>query len=241
MGKRKFVCDYNYFENIDTEDKAYWLGFIMADGCICRQERIRHLKTMDSLQIRQYLQISISCKDYNHLVKFSKSLNSTYPIHIYTSTGFHTETNYCRIIIEDNKIVNDLINQGIDYRKSLCKKYPNNLSSEFDFAFIRGVFDGDGCLSSSLSRHGSPEYMFNLSGTKELLTSIAKKLELIITDKTLKQRFPERNVNNYTMKFGGNLQTYRVMNLLYRNANIYLDRKYEKYLELCNYINSRSV
>ena len=43
------------------------------------------------------------------------------------------------------------------------------------------------------------------------------------------------------MKFGGNLQTYRVMNLLYRNANIYLDRKYEKYLELCNYINSRSV
>ena len=49
-----YSCDYHYFDEIDTPDKAYWLGFLMADGCVMHQRRLRHLKTMDKLARQIY-------------------------------------------------------------------------------------------------------------------------------------------------------------------------------------------
>ena len=69
-----------------------------------------------------------------------------------------------------------------------------------------------------------------------MLETICEKLELNVTDKTLKQRYPERGKNNYTIKYCGNQQTFRVMSLLYDGAEVYLDRKYKKYLELNKYL-----
>lgn len=242
-GKRYYTCNYNYFHSIDSEEKAYWLGFIMADGCLLHSERIRHLKTQDSLQIRDYLQISLSSVDRKHLEKFSDSLCSTYPINDYFvgKSGYKPGSPYSRIIIEDKIICEDLKTNGVFPKKQLKEKYPTNLDSQYDLAFIRGFFDGDGCLSCHKNKHGNPEYEFSFTGTKEILISIANILGLTITDKTLKQRHPERNLNNYTMKFCGTLQTLKVMNMLYDNASIYLDRKYNKYVELVNYINGRHV
>lgn len=31
---KKYTCDSTFFNVIDTEEKAYWLGFLMADGFI---------------------------------------------------------------------------------------------------------------------------------------------------------------------------------------------------------------
>lgn len=59
-GKRYYTCNYQYFDVLDSAEKAYWLGFLMADGCIMHTSRIRHLKTMDSMQERYYLQLSLS-------------------------------------------------------------------------------------------------------------------------------------------------------------------------------------
>ena len=76
-----------------------------------------------------------------------------------------------------------------------------------------------------------------LPRTKEILLSVAEKLRLPVAPKTLKQRYPERNVNNYTMKYCGSLQTARVMDYLYDDSTVYLERKYQK---LKTYLNSRS-
>jgi hypothetical protein len=240
-GKRYYTCNYNYFHNIDSKEKAYWLGFIMADGCIVHNERIRHLKTQDVLQIRNYLQISLSSIDRKHLEKFNNSLESTYPIKDYTigKSGYKPGSPYSRIIIEDKTICDDLKLNGILPKKQLKEMYPTNLDPQYNLDFIRGFFDGDGCISCHKNKHGNPEYEFSFTGTKEMLTSIANILGLTLTEKRLKSRHPERNLNNYTMKFCGTQQTFKVMSMLYENASIYLDRKYNKYIELVNYINGR--
>lgn len=236
-GKRKYSCDYDYFESIDSNEKAYWLGFIMADGCILHTKRIRKLKTGDFPQERLYLQIALAEKDIDHLVKFSNSLKSTYPIHTYETKEKHK---YCRVIIEDKKFCNDLIKLGATPAKSLTLEFPKNLDKKYILDFTRGYFDGDGCLSSHEYKYGNGiEYEFNITGTSEMLTTVLNILKLKITDKTLKQRYGKKNVNNYTAKYCGNLQAFRVMHLLYNNASVYLERKYNKYLELADLINSR--
>lgn len=48
---RKYKFDENFFENIDTEEKAYWLGFIYADGAV----------------FKRTLSIRLSTKDIHHL------------------------------------------------------------------------------------------------------------------------------------------------------------------------------
>lgn len=241
-GKRKYNCNYDYFETIDSEQKAYWLGFIMADGSVIHTERIRKLKTCETLQKRTYLQISLSSVDRKHLEKFSKAINSTYPINDYKvgKAGYKPGSPYSRIIIEDEKLCNDLLKYGIHPNKQLRELYPENIDSEYDIAFIRGFFDGDGCISEHKNRHGNPEYEFSITGTKEILTSIVNKLGLIMTDKRLKPRHPERNLNNYTMKFCGTVQVYNTMCSLYETATVYLDRKYNKYLDIVNLIDGRS-
>lgn len=202
-----------------------------------RHTRIRHLKTCDSLQERFLIQLSLSVKDYDHLIKFSKALNSSYPINVCKGKGFG-ETEYGRILIEDKTLFDDLNKHGINTNKSLCEKYPYMIDSKYYIDVIRGIFDADGCISVHKSRHGSDEYEFNINGTKELLNSIREILGDIGNNKLL-QRYPERNNNNYTLKHVGNLITYKYMSMLYENTEVYLERKYKKYLQLKELLNGR--
>ena len=194
--------------------------------------RIRHLKTCDSLQERFLIQLSLSVKDYDHLIKFSKALNSSYPINVYKGKGFG-ETEYGRILIEDKTLFDDLNKHGINTNKSLCEKFPYMIDSKYYIDVIRGIFDADGCISVHKSRHGSDEYEFNINGTKELLNSIREILGDIGNNKLL-QRHPERNNNNYTLKHVGNLITYKYMSMLYENTEVYLERKYKNIYSLKN-------
>lgn len=199
--------------------------------------RIRHLKTCDSLQERFLIQLSLSVKDYDHLIKFSKALNSSYPINVYKGKGFG-ETEYGRILIEDKTLFDALNKHGINTNKSLCEKFPYMIDSKYYIDVISGIFDADGCISAHKSRHGSDEYEFNINGTKELLNSIREILGDIGNNKLL-QRYPERNNNNYTLKHVGNLITYKYMSMLYENTEVYLERKYKKYLQLKELLNGR--
>ena len=68
--KYPYNCNYDYFKNIDTEEKAYWLGFIYADGYITINEKTNS----------GYVGIELQASDVNHLKKFNKSISGNYPI-----------------------------------------------------------------------------------------------------------------------------------------------------------------
>lgn len=198
--------------------------------------RIRHLKTCDSLQERFLTQLSLAVQDYNHLVKFSNAIQSSYPVNTYTSKGY-SNCKYGRILIEDKHLFDTLVGYGIIPNKSLHEKFPYMINEKYYIDVVRGIFDADGCISSHKNRHGLEEYEFTINGTKEMLESIME----VLNDNSgikLMQRYPERKNNNYTLKHGGNQVAYKYMNKIYNNAVVYLDRKYEKYLQLKNYISN---
>lgn len=128
------------FEQIDTEEKAYWLGFLYADGYVS--------KTGIELALKQ--------SDYNHLVKFKKFLECDYDI------KYHKSTNSYRICIHSKKIVNDLTNLGCMQAKSLILQFPTEkqVPTHLIHHFMRGYFDGDGSICRT---------NFSVLGTKEFL------------------------------------------------------------------------
>lgn len=215
--RRKYDVNDDYFEIIDTEHKAYWLGFMYADGYI--------------LSDRDTIGISLSVKDITHIEKFKRDVSSQSPIKTYIQrSGYKENTLYSRLLIRSKKMKEDLIKHGVFKKKTNTLKFPKWLDKKLFPHFIRGYFDGDGCLThGGKCKNGNTIYNIKIVGTKNMLINIEKILKI---DIKLQQRHPKRNVDNWTLTINGNQQVKKIMNYLYKDSTIFLNRKYERYLEL---------
>lgn len=219
---RKYHCNSNIFSEIDTEEKAYWLGFLYADGCIMKSDYNAYI-----------VSLALGLKDREHLRKFQSFLNTNYPIHDYMSTG-NTHHPYSRIAIRDNKIALDLINHGVFLRKTEDLKFPLDLPNNLMSHFIRGYFDGDGCLTGHLDKNKHMRWYLKFCGTMDMMNGIQNHIlhfKLYNKPVALTKRY-KNNVNNYNLEIGGNKQVGEILNYIYRDATIYLERKYQKYLTM---------
>lgn len=221
---RKYIYNLNFFENIDTEEKAYWLGFIYADGYISvNEEKYIHK-----------LGISLSIKDFSHLEKFRKNINGNFPIKQYKGIGYK-EIEYCRVILHGEKIVKDLISHGVVEHKTLILKAPK-IDENFIHHFIRGYFDGDGSITFTTSRK---EYGIKIVGTEEVLNYIKD----FIHDKNIakiKKYYKRRESDTVScIDFSGNNQVRKFLDEIYKNATVFLDRKHNRYIDLKKMQNSR--
>lgn len=100
--------------------------------------------------------------------------------------------------------------------------------------FIRGYFDGDGCLTCHKFNENSPRliWVIKFCGTENMLKNIYDNLPRRYNNPiNLYQRY-KRDNNNYCIDIGGNQQVLQILNYLYKDATIYLERKYKKYQEL---------
>ncbi len=202
----KYIRNSNIFNIIDTEEKVYWLGFLYADGYVDEKDYI--------------ILLGLKRDDRQHLEKFQKFLESDVPIKDRVNNGGHL---YSYIRIYDQKIVKDLINLGLYKKKSLTLLCPNNdmIPTELIFHFIRGYFDGDGSIYPVKNSKYSIKYRMSICGTESILLYIQDKLK--ITKKL--------DYNRSCPKFviAAKQQVIDNLNLLYQNANIYLERKYQLY------------
>lgn len=126
----------------------------------------------------------------------------------------------------------DLINKGCLLNKTDKLIYPNEqiLDRKFEKDFIRGLIDGDGSLIiTNLNNDKHKDFELSFTGTKDICLGILKYFN---KDLKLIQRHPERNSDNFSFTIGGNKQVINIVNNLYGNASIYLNRKYEKYLKM---------
>lgn len=189
----KIKCDYDIFETIDSNEKAYWLGFIAADGCNYKRKQ------------NATILINISAKDKDHLQKFVDFCKLDKNITEYTtSAGFSNNTKMCKIEIYSNKMSQDLSNKGIVPRKSLILK-PPNINSEYYLPFILGYFDGDG----SIFKTSQGAFGINIEGTREILEWINSILN-ISENNTLSKR-KDDGTNNYYIRCGGTNKPYKIM------------------------------
>ncbi len=227
---RKYTCNNDFFEKINTEEKAYWLGFIYADGYVMRSKHDQKI-----------VSISLSSRDINHIEKFKECISATYPIHTYkASNSYSKNTMYSRISITSDKMFDDLNTHGVVENKTLILKapdIPDNLIKDF----IRGYIDGDGCITTHKPGKGRMvlQYAVKIVGTKNVLEFIKNFIENNHCATIRKFYKRHKNDNVYNIDFGGNKQVKKFLDIIYNGAHIFLNRKYEKYIDLCNLIHSR--
>jgi hypothetical protein len=215
----KYYYNKDYFETIDTQEKAYWLGFLYADGCINRMYKNEKLKGMT-------LELTICKEDKTHLVKFLNSIESNVEIKNKTTTLNGKVFKSNRVIICCTKMCYDLIDKGCTPQKSLILTFPNlqTIPKHLVRHFIRGYFDGDGCLYANTKR-----ISLSIVGTSDMLNGIS---DFLLSESILRTKQKYYNAGNAAqMYIYGNDNIKEVLDYLYQDATIYLGRKYNKFCE----------
>lgn len=208
--RRKIIEDDTIFEKIDTEEKAYWLGFLYADGC-----NYYHPE-----QTQYSVELQLAKKDYGHLEKYRKFLKGSKPI------TFKESTQSFRYDIRSKKMCEDLIRLGCIPRKSLVLKFPteDQLPKHLIHHFIRGYFDGDGHIAKG-SLH---QMSVGILGTYEFLSSICNMFNIPIS--VIKKDIRHKNNTFYILfKVGEYL---KFLYYIYKDSTIYLDRKFDRYQKM---------
>ena len=209
---QKYNFNENYFEKIDTEDKAYFLGFIVADGCV-RDNKAKYMK------------LKLKYNDYNILEKFIKY--TEYLGNVY----YHKDKKYCELTLSGEKIILDLNNLGIFSNKTMIVKYPN-IPRELENHFMRGLFDGDGCISvrtvKENSRDTGPRGPVNIcSGSIDFIETYVDKLNEYCGITKNKIRCPKGTY--YVIDWGSFSDIEKFYEFFYKDATVYLERKKETF------------
>lgn len=199
---RDFPRNSDYFSSINSNDKAYWLGFLYADGYIHNNEIRINLKRDDEIHLKKFL---TAIAAINHTIKYSVK-NTKEQIY---------EQAY--ISIRDASLVNSLAILGCINNKSLILKFPTENQVPFTYLshFIRGYFDGDGSITYS-----NKNCRISFVGTEDMLTGIKqffKKDNLSL----------EKHENFCRLGIMGNKQLIGILQTLYQDSypEIELDRK----------------
>lgn len=217
--KTLYTVDTSFFETIDTEEKAYVLGFICADGHI------------DANAYK--LTITLQDSDFQLLELIRQAMRSTHPIkrHIqkinpYTRTD-NTILEQCSLSVNGKQLLLPLINMGLAGKKtytldsSVIKYVPEHLIRHF----LRGFFDGDGNVTWGKKYSSGYKYIIQVAGNKDFLLGTFQKY--FPSNCSLYKYKTSRQC--YTWKLTDKRRVLEFLNYLYSNSNIYLDRKYKIY------------
>ena len=206
---RKSHVNDHIFDVIDTEEKAYWLGFLYADGNVHHHHE------------SWVIELSLQESDLNHLKKFASFISYE------EAPKYRLKTKAYRVMFGSRIMAEQLISKGCIERKSLILKFPTYdiVPKNLMRHFIRGYFDGDGCIT--LRHNISKEVpVASLLGTKEFLSDLL--VEIVKESKVIKKEH-DNDSNTYNIRFKTE-EGFRFLDYMYKDANIYLQRKYNRYL-----------
>ena len=221
---KKYTFNENYFEDINTEEKAYWLGFLYADGYVQNDEK--------NYQYRLTLRLQKS--DITHIQKFANCINSNSPIQEIHSLFNGKEYVGVQISLYSKKIINDLYRLGCIQAKSLVLK-PPTLREDLIRHFIRGYFDGDG--SAYVSQKNPKKFAYSFLGTDAIINYIVSEAKL--THYGI--RNAKKNTECKELRVSSMQEFLNLYNYMYNNANIYLERKYIKSKKIIDYFENNSL
>lgn len=224
----KESINHSFFKSIDSEIKAYLLGFFVADGCIyLNKTKYSQLKTFSVGVTEKDKEVVELYKEYlcpNHNIRITTdhgSFNKEYlskPIHVIKFTS--------------SEIFDDITSHGYGINKTFTEKHLPVLNEELLTHFIRGYFDGDGSVSinNGKRKNGKPYCNYNsniVSKTKDILIEIQKVLlkfniqSSISTSKTC-----------WYINVSGRKNNIRLFEFMYNNASFFIKRKQNKFASI---------
>jgi ribosomal protein L37AE/L43A len=225
----KYPYNKNFFKKINTKDKAYWLGFIYADGC--NQPKYNRAVVL------------LSIKDIEHLKKFCKSLKRDISS-IYVSPPnekailkgrqINAQAS-CRLSLNSKDLSKNLLDLGVFHRKTEILDFPEKswIPEKLMSHFIRGFFDGDGCITKTTHKNVTRYRILIASSPlfcKKFAEYIHKKLNINVGIWACK------NCKIRIASISGNRQVKIFCDWMYNKSITYLERKYLKYNQLLNKI-----
>lgn len=217
LKSRRVRLNEDYFNTIDTEEKAYWLGFIYADGCIYKGDSPNSYR----------LQINLKAADKNILIAFQDAIESEYKLQDKKVNG----KDAALLKINSTKMCLDLMRYGVVPRKSSGCKFPVEVPKELERHFIRGYFDGDGSVNKQSKAEKDKRYRICIVGAEEFLIATQAKLckEGINVSIDKAGRSKAYRLDAYSKD---NLRLF--FEYLYSDSSIYLQRKYDTFVDFLN-------
>jgi len=211
---RKYKCNENYFETIDSSDKAYWLGILFADGYVRQRRQCDNKHKQGGI-------VGIGLKECDGylLEKLIKDIDSNYTL----KKSYKDNKIYFKLEINSSKMTKDLISHGCVLRKSLILEPPINLPNDLISHFIRGYFDGDG----SVGIYGG-RIKFSILGTKKVLEWIRNYFY-----SSGIESYPKVSKKNniHSIQYNKQNDIDKIKNIIYYLANDhFLIRKKEKFI-----------
>lgn len=213
--QRKYSLNEDYFD-IENHNMAYILGFIAADGNIAKNSN--------------EIKITLSIKDKEILEKIQKELNSSRPLREYIDkNGYEKITlDFC-----SEKIQNKLAEYGITPQKTLKIIPPYKLNENYIIDYIRGYFDGDGCITTTGYLNHGVEWKI-VSASKNILEYFEdyfNKNYQIPKNHIQCRKKNENFLQLYDLRYSTNFSK-QLYDIMYTPNSLYLKRKKDKYEEL---------
>ena len=159
----------DFFQDIDTTEKAYWIGWLITDGSITYQPQ------------KNKYQIELTIKQQDEYILHLLANDLGVPDRVYSSG-----TEYKRFSLGSKKMVNDLLNLGLTQKKTFTVQVPNIKSNLYP-ALIRGLFDGDGGYSICKKTNGQINRELSFCGNEYVINWLKQTLYTEIPNLTHKR------------------------------------------------------
>ena len=242
---RRYTVDHDYFEVIDTHDKAYILGLLAADGYV---EDKKHTVNIGLQERDKYcLEWVNSCLGSNAPIKLSQKKNNL----PHGKNGFNHRQDHYKMTVCSPKMQKDLSKYGIVHRKTWCNQSMPVLDDEFLGAYLLGYCDGDGYVGfynrnrTIIKKHSVQKVMrTDCRWSIILLDKMAHELQEILQNKFAIKTQINKCCGKYSIPLV-NIQSsaaeslIKLYHLMYDNVNFCMKRKHDKFILIMNNLEER--
>lgn len=203
---RKYRANDNFFEVINSEEKAYLLGFLYADGYLSSDGRMGCRLKIDDVEIIKLIQ---------------KYICPNSPIEYGNNQNFKRRPQ-CSIRWKSKKMYQKLLN--LDF--CIDKTHTNSnvltyIPEPYKKDFIRGFLDGDGCITYNSYRNSNWKKISLCwsNGSSKILEDIFNYF------KDVEGGVLKYHNTYYTLRYDKIKSVQKILSFIYDNATLYLKRK----------------
>lgn len=215
VGLRHYSLNENYFDQIDTPNKAYILGFFYADG--------------SNSESKKTITMSLQEEDKDILEAIRNEICSEKPLEFLDYSNKHdggyNYKNQYRLLMFSKHMCETLKNIGMTPNKSLTLQWPTFLRDDLYSHFLRGYIDGDGYIQPHKWEH-NVNFLSTYDFCNKAKEYIENKLDIIC-------KLDEAPCNNGVTTYlciRHKHQVKKFLDYIYNDAELYLERKYKTYI-----------
>lgn len=218
---KRYKVDDHFFDVINTEIKAYAFGLWASDGYVCVKRN----------------KISLQLTDQEIVERLRQEMKYTGPLYVSQPPDRPTWKPRHGLVISSALLSGSLADKGLCHDKTFSLTFPCDrvVPLQFLAPFMRGYFDGDGCVGCYPVRHYWC-WRISITSTHQFLSGMCEMLRNTAGIHTggiyRLKKDDTHNVRKWSLSCQNDVRKF--LDWLYQDATIFLRRKYDRYQEFLN-------